>query len=246
MKTFGLIGGTSWQSTIEYYSRINKAINERYGDNTNPPLRIINLNQKQIHDLQRNDDWDAIAEIFIDAARELESIGVQGLAICATTPQKTFDQLHNSVLVPIVHMADAIGSTLAQQIIGSAGQLGTRFTMTEDFIKQRLLTKYSIRTIVPDSTIQDEIQNRFYTELSVGEFNDETRQYFQKTIESLADRGAQAVILGCTEFPILLRNTKCCTPLFDSLDSHCSAIVKYILSEVNLVKKSGQSDSLPA
>jgi len=139
MRKLGLIGGTSWHSTVEYYATINRFINDRHGDNTNPPLRIISLNQKQIHDLQRSDDWDAIADIFIRAALELQGVGVEGIALCANTPHKVFDQLHTSLSIPILHIADAIGATLEKDGLDTVGLIGTRFTMSQDFIKGRLL-----------------------------------------------------------------------------------------------------------
>lgn len=230
MKKFGLIGGLSWHSTAEYYSKINSLVNLHYCDNTNPPLRIINLNQKEIHDLQRNNDWNTIAKIIIDAAIELQDAGVHCIAICASTPHKIVDQAQDSVMVPILHIADAIGFTLRQKEIYSVGLLGSRFTMSEDFIKVRLLTKDKIKTIVPNLDTQDKIQQILYEELSVGVFNNKAKQYFVEEIENMVNQGAQAVILGCTEFPILLKDECCSIPLIDSIDSHCDAITKYILN----------------
>lgn len=234
MRKFGLIGGTSWRSTIEYYATINKLINDRHGDNTNPPLRIISLNQKQIHDLQRDDDWDAIADIFVSAALELQGLGVEGIALCANTPHKVFNELRNSLSIPILHIADAIGTTLKRDGLDAAGLIGTRFTMSQGFIKDRLLERYQMKIIVPTTNDQEKIQGLIYDELSVGLFENPTKKFFLKVIDSLAARGAQAVILGCTEFPLLLNDADCPIPLIDSLTCHCEAIVRYILDEENL------------
>ncbi|GAU07328.1 aspartate/glutamate racemase family protein [Desulfoplanes formicivorans] len=229
MEKIGLIGGLSWRSTVEYYSRINTQVNLHYGDNTNPPLRIININQREMHDLQRNNDWDTIAKIIISASKELQAVGVECLAICASTPHKVVDQVQDVVTIPILHIADAVGSFLRERKIDFVGLLGSRFTMSEDFIKLRLFTKNKIKTIVPNLDAQNEIQKRLYEELSIGVFNSQTRQFFVKEIENMAIQGAQAVILGCTEFPILLEKEHCSIPLIDSIDIHCDAIVKYIL-----------------
>jgi len=229
MRKFGLIGGTSWHSTVEYYSTINRLINDHYGDNTNPPIRIVSLNQKQIHDLQRSDNWDAIADIFVGAAFELQELGVEGIALCANTPHKVFDQLYNSVSCSIVHIADAVGSTLEKGGVSTAGLLGTRFTMSQDFIKGRLLDRYQIETIVPTVLEQNEMQERIYKELAVGTFDDNTKAFCLGIVDSLAEKGAEAVILGCTELPLLLEGVSCPTPVVDSLRCHCEAIARYIL-----------------
>ena len=231
MRKLGLIGGTSWHSTVEYYTTINSLVNARYGDNTNPPLRIISLNQKQIHDLQRSDDWDAIADIFVRAALELQGGGVDGIALCANTPHKVFDQLRTSLYVPILHISDAIGATLEKGGSDTVGLIGTRFTMSQDYIKGILLDRYQVKTIVPTASEQSEIQDLIYDELSVGVFDDSTREFFLQVIDSLSARGAQAIILGCTEFPLFLNHAHCPIPLIDSLKCHCMAIARYILDE---------------
>jgi aspartate racemase len=231
MKKFGLIGGTSWHSTVEYYATINGLINDRHGDNTNPPLRIISLNQRQIHDLQRSDDWDAIADIFAEAALELQGVGVDGIALCANTPHKVFDQLRTAVSIPILHIADAIGATLEDVGLDTAGLIGTRFTMSQDFIKGRLADRYQVKTVVPTVSEQSEIQNLIYEKLSVGVFDECAKEFILGIIDSLSKRGARAIILGCTEFPILLKGTQCPMPLIDSLKCHCEAIARYILDE---------------
>lgn len=229
MKKFGLIGGTSWHSTVEYYATINRLINEHHGDNTNPPLRIVSLNQKQIHDFQRADDWDAIADVFVKAALELQAIEVEGIALCASTPHKIHDRLCASLSIPVLHIADAIGATLEKAGLSTVGLIGTRFTMSEDFIQGRLARQYQVETIVPTAPEQSEIQDRIYHELSVGVFDEGTRRFFLQVIDSLVARGARAVILGCTEFPLLLKGAESPIPMIDSLQCHCEAISRYIL-----------------
>ena len=229
MRKFGLIGGMSWHSTVEYYATINRLINDYHGDNTNPPLWLVNLNQKQMHDFQRADNWGGIAKTFIEAALELQGLGVEGIALCANTPHKVFDQLSSSLSCSVLHIADAIGLALKEEGVGKAGLLGTRFTMSQDFIKDRLLDRYQIDIIVPTVLEQDEMQVRIYQELVLGTFDDNTKALCLGIIDSLAEQGAEAVILGCTELPLLLKDASCPIPVVDSLGCHCKAIAEYIL-----------------
>lgn len=231
MKKFGLIGGTSWHSTVEYYATINRLINDRYGDNTNPPLRIVSLNQREIHDLQRTDDWDSIADLFAGAALELQEVGVHGIALCANTPHKVFDQLRTAVSIPILHIAEAIGEVLDKDGLDEVGLIGTRFTMSQNFIKGILTDVYQVKTFVPTLSEQNKIQNLIYNKLSVGVFDECTKAFILGIIDSLSARGARAIILGCTEFPLLLKGAQCPVPPIDSMECHCEAIVRYILDE---------------
>jgi len=231
MRKFGLIGGTSWHSTAMYYSTINRIVNERFSDNTNPPLRLVSLNQKQVHDLQRADDWEGIADLFAGAGRELERLEVQGMALCASTPHRIFDSLQRWVSCPILHMADAIGAFLGTSRWNRVGLLGTRFTMAQDFLKGRLRDRFQVTTLVPDAQAQQAMQERIYSRLSVGVFDDDTRAFCQTLVNTLAGKGAQAVVLGCTELPLLMNDTASSVPLVDSLRCHCEDIVRFILKE---------------
>ncbi len=229
MKKFGLIGGTSWHSTMVYYSKINRTINEFYGNNTNPPIQLVSLNQKEIHDLQRQGDWEGIATIFLEAAKTLENSGVEGIAICANTPHKIYSYLVANLTVPVLHIADSIAVKIKKEQWSKVGLLGTAFTMKEEFIKGYLHQRHNIDTIVPDLPTQDKIQQLIYNQFSVGIFEQEAKQFFRNTIDLLAKSGGQAVILGCTEFPLLLKDTHCEIPLIDSLECHCQMIVDFIL-----------------
>lgn len=229
MRKFGLIGGTSWHSTVAYYATINRLINAHHGDNTNPPLRIVSLNQRQIHDLQRAERWDAIADIYTAAAQELQRLDVSAMALCANTPHKLYDQLSSAVSCPILHIADAIAAKLKQDRQTTVGLLGTRFTMSQGFIKDRLRERHGIDTIVPASPDQAEMQTRIYNELVVGRFDDATKTWCLGLVEALAANGAQAVILGCTELPLLMQDSRSPIPTVDSVACHCQAIADYLL-----------------
>ena len=231
MKKFGLIGGTSWYSTAEYYGLINKSVNTLYGNNTNPPLYLINLNQNEIQSYQRSDDWDSIAQIYIERSMELERIGVEGLAFCANTPHKVFAEVAKRISIPILHIADSIAKKAKAQQLSQLGLLGTRFTMQDGFIKNVLTEKHGIRTIVPEHEVQLKIQRCVYEELSVGKLLASTQSFFKGIIADLVSNGAQGVILGCTEFPLLLKNVACEVVLIDSLKCHCDYIIDFILKK---------------
>ena len=233
MKSFGLIGGTSWRSTVEYYSLINDTINKHFKNNTNPPIYISSLNQNQIHEYQRSDDWDAITELYIEKSIDFQKLDVKGIAFCANTPHKVYSAVQERVQIPILHIADAIAASLKIKNIQTIGLLGTKFTMQDEFIRQRLLEDHGIRSIVPSAEEQTHMQDYLYREFSVGIFNEEAKRYFENVITNLSNNGAKAVVLGCTEFPILLKGYLPKLELVDSLKSHCSMIIDFILDSKN-------------
>ncbi len=229
MKKFGLIGGTSWRSTRDYYSAINEAVNDFHGNNTNPPLVIANMNQKEIHDLQRADRWDEIADRFIDAAASLRRAGIEGLAMCANTPHKIFEPLQASLDIPVLHIADSMAKPISDGGWKTIGLIGTRFTMGEPFITERLERIHGVNIRVPSPGLQEEIQQRIYGDLSVGGFHQTHRDFILGVCDGFAEEGAGAVILGCTELPLLLEGTSASVPLINPLRTHCEAIVRFIL-----------------
>jgi aspartate racemase len=231
MKPFGLIGGTSWHSTVEYYQNINKHINRFFGNNTNPTLHIISVNQHKIHQLQSEGDWDSIADIITKHALQLQEAGVQGIALCANTPHKVLPMLPHDVKVPFLHIADAAGDYIKHHGWSKVALLGTIFTMQEDYIKGKLLQDYQIECMVPSNEDQVWMQEVIIEEMSVGVFTEETKTRYLRTIDPLLDRGSQAVVLGCTEIPLLLRGTIPSIPTIDSLSCHCNAIVNFILGD---------------
>ncbi|MGE9270071.1 MAG: aspartate/glutamate racemase family protein [Verrucomicrobiales bacterium] len=231
MRKFGLIGGTSWYSTVEYYRLINQRINDLHGDNTNPPLRLVSLNQREIHDLQHVGNWQAIAEVFSRAAVELDRLDVAGIAMCANTPHKVYEFVAAEVRCPVLHIADAIGEDLQRRGFERVGLIGTSFTMSQSFLKGRLQDRYGMEVLVPSLAQQEEMQVRIYDELSVGEFGRETKEFSLRIVNSLGERGAQAVVLGCTEFPLLLKGELAAVPVVDSIRCHCEAITEFILKE---------------
>lgn len=231
MRKVGLIGGLSWYSTLEYYQIINHLVNEASHSNTNPPLWIVNLNQQAIHQLQQTNQWDKIAQIIYDSANQLQSVGCEALALCTNTSHKVIDQIQPSLHIPFLHIADAIGRYIQRRHWHTVGLLGTQFTMSEDFLKGKMSQSYQTKVIVPDLLIQQEIHRRIIEEFSLGVFSAEAKHYFLLEIEKMATEGAQAVILGCTEIPLLLKDCTPTIPTIDSLECHSKEIVEFILSD---------------
>lgn len=231
MRKFGLLGGTSWHSTIDYYRALNEKINTHFGGNVNPPLYIANLNQAEIHRLQQHDDWAGIGDILVNKCRELELIGCEGLAFCANTPHRVFDAVLSAVDTPILHIGDAIGKAVQARAHERVALLGTRYTMEGSFIIDILREKFSIDILTPREEDRIRIQKMLYDEMSHGRFLSQTREYFVSMIDGLKARGAQAVILGCTEFPILLNDINVGMPKIDSTACHVNEISKFILTD---------------
>jgi aspartate racemase len=231
MKKIGLIGGTSWHSTVEYYKILNQRVNDYYENNTNPTLWIYNLNQQEIYQHQQIGQWEEIAAIIFKASIQLQDLGVDALALCANTPHKVLSQIQPKLSIPFLHIADAIGQEIKRKDLHKVGLLGTRFTMEENFIKGRLTSDYQVEVIVPEEVTQFEIHGLIVEEMSMGIFSPNAINYFQEVIQELATRGAEAVILGCTEIPLLLEGVTCTLPLIDSLASHCDLLLDFILGK---------------
>lgn len=151
MRTLGLVGGTSWYSTVDYYRYINKAVNDAYGDTTNPPLIIFNLNQQKIHERQAQNQWNQIATIFTDAVNRLQASGAQAVLFCANTPYKVYTQVARNSKIPILHIADATGNAIQKSGLKKVGLIGTQYTMEDGFMADRLKKKYGVETLVPES-----------------------------------------------------------------------------------------------
>jgi len=235
MKTLGLIGGTSWYSTVEYYRNINEAVNDAYGNNTNPPLLLYNLNQHAVHELQKGDHWDAIAALLTESAVRLRAAGAQGIMFCANTPHKVYAQVAKNVDLPILHIADATGAAIRSKGLKKVGLIGTLYTMEDGFIADRLKERYGIETIVPgDSTARRELHRIIQHELDVGVFKADSKKYVLRQIQELRRRGARGIVLGCTEFPLIIKSADVSVPIFDTTHLHSQMAVDFILGREGL------------
>lgn len=230
MRMLGLIGGTSWHSTAEYYKYINQAVNTHFGDNTNPPLLLFNLNQSQVHQYQIDDNWTGVADLIIDGAVRLEKAGAESLIFCANTPHKVFETVQSSVAVPIIHIADATARAIQRQNIHKVCFIGTKFTMQEDFITGRM-ARHGIEVLAPEEPdIITELHRIIQKELTFGQVTDASKTYVLSTLQAMIDKGAEGVILGCTEFPLMISDKDLALPIFNTTEIHSNAATRYILN----------------
>jgi len=237
MKTIGLIGGTSWYSTVDYYRYINEAINDAYGNRTNPPLILYNMNQERIHELQTKGQWDEIAALLTQAAVRLRAGGAQGILFCANTPHKVYAQVSQKTDLPILHIGDATGVAIRTSGLKKVGLIGTRFTMEDGFMVDWLKEHYGIESLVPSSApARQELNRIIEQELSRGIFKAESKKYVLHQMEELRQPGAQGIVLGCTEFPLIIKQHDFDLPLFDTPRLHSQMAVDFILGKQGLAR----------
>ena len=229
MKLLGLIGGMSWESTIEYYRIINDLVKERLGGWNSAKLLLYSVNFEEIYTLQQQNKWNEIAEIFIKISKSLEEAGCSAILICSNTAHKIADKIIPRIEIPIIHVVDETAKAIKDSKINTVGLLGTKFTMEGEFYVQRLEEKYGLQVIVPDQEQREYINNAIFNEFAQGTFLHSTKTKFLDIIDSLNKKGTQGIILGCTEIPLLIHQEDVEVPLFDTLNIHLKAAVKFIL-----------------
>ncbi|MEZ2415587.1 aspartate/glutamate racemase family protein [Muriicola sp. E247] len=225
MKTIGLIGGTSWHSTIVYYKLINEMVGETIGTQGNPELLIYSINIE----IMRAQDAEKINNKYLEASLKLQESGAEALVICANTPHMAYKFVQPRIDIPILHIADATGKEAIRLGVGKVGLLGNKPTMTKGFIPELLKDNYGIETIIPQGEALE--KSHFYVsrELTQGRFTDEARTFFLDQISQLKARGAEAVVLGCTELPILISPESSDIPLLATTDLHARMAADFIL-----------------
>ncbi|EKO3853000.1 aspartate/glutamate racemase family protein [Vibrio harveyi] len=229
MKTIGLIGGMSWESTANYYQIINREVKARLGGLHSGKVCLYSVDFAEIETLQHQDRWDDTAIILAQAAKSVEAGGADFILICTNTMHKVADQIQQAANVPLVHIADATAEQLVVDGIKKVGLLGTRFTMEQDFYKQRLIDKFGVDVVVPSSDDQTIVHDVIYNELCKGEVHDDSRQHYLTIIEKLVEQGAEAVILGCTEIAMLVESQHTDVKLYDTTEIHAKAAVEKAL-----------------
>lgn len=228
MRTIGLIGGTSWHSTIVYYRLINEMVGKVIGTQANPPMIIYSLNIE----LMREQDREKINMKYLEVALKLHSAGAEALVICANTPHMVWEHVQPKIDIPILHIADAVGKEAVRQDLKTLGLLGNRPTMTGNFIQDRLKEAFDIKTIIPDDqAVLEKSHNYVSKELTQGKFTPEARSFFLEQMEVLRDRGADGIILGCTELPMLLDQKDFSLPLMATTELHAQMAADFILGE---------------
>ena len=230
MKTIGLLGGMSWESTLPYYRHINEAVRERLGGLHSARLVLYSLDFHEIEALQRQGDWAAAGTLLADAARRLESAGADFLLLCTNTMHKVADAIEAASDLPLLHIADPTAAAIQAAGLQRVGLLGTRFTMEQPFYRQRLEDRHGIQVLVPDEPDRAEVHRVIYEELCRGVVSETSRQAYRQVITRLVARGAQAVILGCTEIGLLVRADDAEVPLFDTCMLHAQAAAERALS----------------
>ena len=230
MKTIGLIGGLSWESSIEYYRIINEACQERLGGTHSAECIMFSFDFAEIEALQMAGDWKAAAQRMIQAAQQLERGGADGIVICSNTMHRMADAVQAAVNLPLIHIADATAEAIVAEGFQNIALLGTRFTMEQDFYKGRMMDRFGLNILTPDNVGRAVVHRIIYDELVRGEIRESSRLRYQAVIEDLRSAGAEAVILGCTEISLLIEPQHSPIPSFDTTRLHALAAVEWALS----------------
>ena len=228
MKTVGLIGGMSWESTIPYYKIINEIVKEKLGGLHSAQIILYSVEFDEIEKCQSSGQWDKSAEILGNAAKKLELAGADFILICTNTMHKVAPQIQNMISVPIVHIADATADSLERDKVSKVALLGTKYTMTQDFYKSKLIDR-GFKVFIPDEEDIEIVNHVIFDELCVGVINKDSQKKFSEIIGKLKDKGAQAVILGCTEIGLLIREENSVLPIYDTTLIHATKAAELLL-----------------
>ena len=229
MKTIGLIGGMSWESTVPYYQTINRVVCQRLGGLHSAKVALYSVDFDEIERLQREGRWEESGGILADAARAVRRAGADFIVLCTNTMHKVAPQIEAAVDVPLLHIADATAARVKAAGLSHVGLLGTRFTMEEDFYRGRLESRHGLSVLTPPAGQRALVHGVIYEELCLGRVRDDSRREFQQVVADLVARGAQGVILGCTEIGLLLRAADAPVPLFDTATIHAEAAATFAL-----------------
>lgn len=231
MKTIGLLGGMSWESTVGYYREINEGVKKALGGLHSARIALYSVDFEPIERLQHEGDWEGTARILIEAARSIQSAGAECLLICTNTMHKVAPQVEEQIEIPLLHIADATGQVLVQEGMTKVGLLGTAFTMEQDFYKGRLRDRYGLSVLIPDEEDRQLVHDVIYQELCLGVVRESARKEFLRIISLFADQGAEAVILGCTEIGMLVNQRDTEVSLFDTTEIHAAKAVEFAISQ---------------
>ena len=230
MKTIGLLGGMSWESTIPYYRLINEGVKAKLGGLHSASLLLHSVDFHEIEECQRSGEWEKAGDILADAAIGLQNAGAQGIVLCTNTMHKIAGQIEARCDVPFLHIADATGRAIVAQKQSKVALLGTRYTMEQDFYRGRLTEEFGIETLIPGESDRARVNQVIFDELCLGTFSDASRAYYVSLIAQLAEQGAQGVIFGCTEIGLLVSQEQSPIPVFDTAALHAADAVTFMLS----------------
>jgi aspartate racemase len=231
MKTIGLLGGMSWESTLEYYRAINQGIKNALGGLHSAKIVLYSVDFGPVEKMMQAGDWASTAALLSDAARRIEKAGADFLVICTNTMHIVAPQIESAIQMPLLHIADATAEVLVEDSVKTVGLLGTAFTMEQPFYRQRLMDGYGLEVLVPDAEDRQTVHQIIFQELCLGTIVPDSRAAYLRIIHDLAARGAQAVILGCTEIGMLVRQTDTRVPLLDTTAIHAQKAVSKALEQ---------------
>jgi len=231
MKTIGLIGGMSWESSTSYYRIINETVKAKLGGFHSAKCILYSVDFAEIEHLQEQGKWQEVAQILIDAARSIEKGGADFVILCTNTMHKMADDIQANIDIPFLHIADATAQQINASGINKVGLLGTRVTMEEEFYKGRLAQKHGLEVLIPNDDDREIVHRVIYDELVVGQIRQESKEQYIGIIQRLVNVGAKGIILGCTEIGLLIQAGDCQAPLFDTTEVHATAAVEYALAE---------------
>ncbi len=231
MKLLGLIGGMSWENTIDYYRILNEMIKSKLGGWNSAKIILYSVNFEEILSLQNNEEWDIIADKVSQICITLEKANCSAIVICSNTMHKIADQVQEKIVIPIINVIDETAKAIKERNVETIGLLGTKFTMESGFYIEKLKDKYNLNPIIPKELNRKYIHNAIYDEFAKGIFLDETKIKFLDIIENLEKRGVQGIILGCTELPLLIKQEDVNIPLFNILKIHLKAAVDFCVED---------------
>ena len=231
MKTLGLIGGMSWESTLPYYRIINETVRERLGGLHSARLLLYSVDFHDIERLQQAGAWDEAGRMLADVARSLEAAGAEGLALCTNTMHKVAPAIEAAVTIPLLHIADPTAAAVKAAGLQTVGLLGTRFTMEQDFYRGRLMERHGLRVLIPDPADREIVHRVIYDELCQGDLRAESRTQYRRIMQRLVEKGAEGMILGCTEIALLVGPEDAPVPVFDTTRLHARYAATWALDD---------------
>ncbi len=231
MKIIGLIGGMSWESSQEYYRIINETVKEMLGGFHSAKIIMYSVDFEEIEKLQHQEKWRELTELMIDAARRIERGGADFVVICTNTMHKMADDVQKNIKIPLLHIADVTAEKIKEKGLRKIGLLGTKFTMEEEFYKGRLAERYGLDVIIPNEEERQIVHDVIFNELCLGEIKQSSKEQFKKIMQNLVSRGAEGIILGCTEIPLLVKQEDVEVPLFDTTMIHAKSAVEYAIKK---------------
>jgi aspartate racemase len=229
MKTIGLLGGMSWESTLNYYRAINEGIKKHLGGLHSAKIAMYSIDLETIEKLRHESDWKGIARILSEAAQRVQAAGADFLLICTNTMHKVVPEIEAAIQIPVLHIADATAEVIVNEGINSIGLLGTAFTMEQEFYKKRLTNNYGLSVLVPNEDDRQIVHKIIYHELCMGRVEQASRAEYLRIIDTLTAQGAEAVILGCTEIGMLVSQSDTNVRLFDTAAIHAEKAVEYAI-----------------